>query len=303
MKRGAIIGIVAGAAVVVAAGAGAAWWLLRGETADQAAQRYVQALEEGGRAALEALLPHDAEITQVLDLFDGASARISDAKLSAPGDDNSFRADVTIGGAPGVVSFTLAQDSGAWRLAADYLGRLDVTTTIGGVTPGAAVQIGEVTVPVGQTPVLPAVYTVRAAPAGLLTGEATVPVTNEEPVTVDLEASLAPEATAIAQEQLDAYATACAQPATAVPAHCGLRVPWGADLTALSSLDFHIEKTPQVTLAADATSFAATGGVIVATARGTARSGGDGAFTYRADDWALYGDVTFEDDQMVLAGR
>lgn len=303
MKRGAVIGIVAGAVVVVAAGAGIAWWLLRGETAEQAAQRYVQALEEGDRATLEDLLPDDADRTQALDLFDGAAGRISDAQLSAPGDDNSFRADVMIDGQPAVVHFALAQDSGPWLLAADYLGTLDVTTSIGGVTPGAAVEIGEVTVPVGQTSVFPAVYTVRAAPTDLLTGEATVPVTNEAPVTVAVEASLTPEATALAQEQLDAYAAACTQPATAVPANCGLRVPWGADLSALSSLDFRIEQTPQVSLAADATSFAATGGVIVATARGTALSGGDGTFTYRADDWSLYGDVAFDGDQMVLAVR
>lgn len=303
VRRAAIVGIVAGAVVVVAAGAGVAWWLLRGETADQAAQRYVQALEEGDRAALEKLLPDDADHAQALDLFDGAAGRISDAQLSAAGDDDSFRADVMIDGQPGVVHFSLAQDSGPWLLAADYLGTLEVTTTIGGVTPGAAVEIGGVTVPVGQTQLFPAVYTVHAAPADILAGEATVAVTNEAPVTVMLEASLTPEATALAQEQVDAYAGACAQPATAVPPHCGLRVPWGADLTALSSLDFRVEKTPQVALAADATTFAATGGAIVATARGTARSGGDGTFTYRADDWALYGDVSFEDDQMVLAVR
>ncbi len=58
-----------------------------------------------------------------------------------------------------------------------------------------------------------------------------------------------------------------------------MKVPWGADLSALKSLDFRIEKTPQVTLGADATSFDATGGVIVATARGTSRGGGEGAFS------------------------
>src|SRR5690606_16690811 len=173
---GAVVGSVAGAVVVVAAGAGVAWWLLRGETADQAAQRYVQALEEGDRAALEKLLPDDADHAQALDLFDGAAGRISDAQLSAAGDDDSFRADVMIDGQPGVVHFSLAQDSGPWLLAADYLGTLEVTTTIGGVTPGAAVEIGGVTVPVGQTQVFPAVYTVHAAPADILAGEATVAV-------------------------------------------------------------------------------------------------------------------------------
>ncbi|HET8926807.1 MAG TPA: hypothetical protein VFN24_03155 [Microbacterium sp.] len=298
MKRGAIIGIVAGAVVVVAAGAGIAWWLLRGETVEQAAERYVQALEDGDRETLEGFLAGDDSRDHVLDLFDGASGHISAASVSPPLDDNSFRVEVTLDGQPGVIGFLLAQESGTWRLAADSLAQIDISSSL-----GDSAQVGGVTVPLGATLALPAVYPIAPAPADLLDGGVSVAVTNETPVSVNLEASLTPEATAIAQEQLDAYAAVCAEPVTAVPAHCGLRVPWGADLTALSSLDFRIEKTPQVTLAADATSFAATGGQIVATARGTARSGGDGAFTYRADDWSLYGDVMFEDDQMVLAVR
>ncbi len=90
---------------------------------------------------------------------------------------------------------------------------------------------------------------------------------------VSLSPSPTPEATGAAQAQLDAYADACTQPATTVPPNCGLRVPWAADLTALSSLAFRIDQRPVLVLSADARTFAATGGVVVATATGTTREG------------------------------
>ncbi|MFT4230916.1 MAG: hypothetical protein QM602_11570 [Microbacterium sp.] len=298
MKRGAIVGLAAGVVAVAAVGGGIAWSLLRHETAEEAAGRYVRALEEGDRDALAGFLADDPERDRLLAMFAGATGRISDATLSATGRDGGFRADVTIGDGQGVVFFALSDESGRWQLSADDLGTLEATTTV-----GDAVEIGGVPTSAGAVSLLPAVYPVAPAPAAVLSGGSTVAVTNEEPVTVEIEASLSPEAPALAQQQLDAYARACAAPATAVPSNCGLRVPWGADLTSLTSLDFRIEKTPQVVLAPDAASFAATGGVIVATARGAARAGGDDAFTYRADDWSFYGSVSFAGGEMVLSVR
>ncbi|MFT4220866.1 MAG: hypothetical protein QM611_10145 [Microbacterium sp.] len=297
MRRGAVIGIVVGAAVL-AAGGGLAWWLMHGESAADAAHRYVHALEEGDRDTLAGFLPDDADRDRLLDMFDGATGRVADAKLSAPASDGGFRAAVTIDGQPGVVLFMLDDSSGAWRLSGDYLGSLEATATIGN-----GVEIGGVAVAAGATTVLPAVYPVRASPVEILSGQATVAVTNERPVSVRVEASISPDATALAQAQLDEYAHQCARSATAVPPHCGLKVPWGADLASLTSLDFRIEQTPQVELAADAASFSATDGVIVATARGVARDGGEGEFTYRADDWSLRGSVRFDESGMVLAVR
>lgn len=302
MRRGGIIAIVAGAVLLAAGGAGAWWWLAsRPESPESAAQRYVTALEDGDRSTLAGFLADDAQRDVLLDAYAGASARIGDAKLSAPasqGDLQGFRADVTLDGAPGVVLFSLARSAGSWRLAGDYLATLDVTTTM-----GTQVAVGETVVDAGQVPLLPAVYVVHAAPTALLDGETTVAVTNEKPVTAAVTASLSPDATASAQQQLDAYARTCAAGGSEVPAHCGLKVPWGADLTELDSIAFRVEKTPRVVLSADATTFAATGGVIVATAKGPSRSGGDGSFTYRNDAWSMYGDARFDGGQLVLAVR
>lgn len=105
------------------------------------------------------------------------------------------------------------------------------------------------------------------------------------------------------QEQLDAYADACAEPAASVPEHCGIVVPWAADLAELSGIAFRIEQYPVVALSADGRSFDATGGVLVATATGTTRDGTPGAFTYRTDEWALRGDVSARDDRTILSVR
>ncbi|GAA2006371.1 hypothetical protein [Microbacterium ulmi] len=147
---------------------------------------------------------------------------------------------------------------------------------------------------------LPGAYSASASPTGLLSGATTVVVLPGGDDDVAVEASLSADATAKAQAQLDAYARACAQPADAVPANCGIRVPWAADLAGLDRIAFRIEQLPAVVLSPDARSFAATGGILVATASGTARDGTAGSFTYRADDWALRGTVAFAGDGMVL---
>ena len=116
--------------------------------------------------------------------------------------------------------------------------------------------------------------------------------------------STAPEdTTAAVQEKLDDYADACAAPATTVPAHCGIVVPWAADLAQLSAVAFRVETYPVVVLSADGRSFDATGGVLVATASGTTREGAPGSFTYRTDEWALRGDIAVEDGQTVVSVR
>lgn len=105
------------------------------------------------------------------------------------------------------------------------------------------------------------------------------------------------------QEQLDAYADACAATAAAVPEHCGIVVPWAADLAELSGVAFRIEQYPAVALSPDGRSFDATGGILVATATGTTRDGVATTFTYRTDEWALRGDVSVEDDRTTLSVR
>ena len=303
MKRGAVIGIVIGA-VVVAAGAGiAAWALTRPPAPSDVALTYLKALENGDAAtALDQTSADDEAAAQARTAFSGAAVRPADARVGGTREDAgtaTVEVAYALDGTDVAATLTLHQEDGGWRIS-DGLGAVAATATM-----GAAVAIGDLVVPTGGGPVrlLPARYDVVAAPTEVLTGSTTVDVAPGADVPAAVEASLSPDAIATVQAQVDAYAEACAQPATTVPANCGLKVPWGADLSTLTSLDFRIEKTPQVTLSADATSFDATGGAMVATARGTSRTGGNGAFTYRADDWALRGSVSFDGAQLVLAVR
>ncbi|GAA5197308.1 hypothetical protein [Microbacterium jejuense] len=105
------------------------------------------------------------------------------------------------------------------------------------------------------------------------------------------------------QEQVDAYADACAEPAAAVPGHCGIVIPWAADLAQLTSVAFRVEQRPTVAISADGGSFAATGGVLVASVTGTTRDGVAATFTYRTDAWTLRGDIDDEGDRIVVSVR
>ena len=190
------------------------------------------------------------------------------------------------------VFFVLGNDDGRWMLIGDYLASLEVAPVLSGTDApaGDSVWVGGALAPAG-TPValLPAEYGRRAAPRGLLSGRARSPSATTSRSPSRSRSSITPEATAAAQTQLDAYADACTQPAAAVPANCGLRVPWAADLATLTSIAFRIDQRPVLALAPDGRTFAATDGVVVATATGTTRAGATASFTYRADDWALRG--------------
>lgn len=296
MKRGAVIGIAAGALALVVAG-GAAWWLLsRPATAEQTAEAYLHALSTGDAAGVRGLLAQEPDgFDAIAASFQDADAYLQEYDFEVQ-DDDSVRAEGTLGGEPAVIGFTLTETGAGWRVDADYLATLDVTTTI-----GDAVRVGGALVPAGAVSLLPAVYTVEAAPAGLVDGSTSVVVTNAAPATAAVDASLSPDAAASIQEQLDAYIASCTQSAATVPAHCGIRVPWAADLATLASVSFRVDTAPVLALAPDARTFAATGGVLVATATGTTRDGSPGTFTYRADDWALRGTVEITGDTMTLA--
>ncbi len=297
MKRGIVIAVAAGVAAVLVGG-GILWWTLtRPPSAEDAAHAYLRALAEGDVDAVGEMLLDEPE--GLREAFAGASDHISadyELELTEESGATGGRARVELGGEAGTVSFGLSLVEGRWRLSGEYSATLTVTTSL-----GDSVRIGEALVPAGEpVQVLPAVYPVTAAPAGILTGEATAVVTNEAPVEVTLSAALSPAATTLAQEQLDAYAEACTQPSSTVPANCGIRVPWAADLATLDGIAFRVERLPGVVLASDVRSFAATGGVVVATATGTTRDGTATSVTYRADDWSLRGSVALTGDEMVL---
>lgn len=308
MKRGTIVGLAVGGVAVVAIAASAWWFLTRPQSAEDVARAYLDALAAGDYAAIEALRAEPLEDAVVEEAFAGASSRIAEARVvdvaEQDGGVAGVHAQVELGGEPHDLSFTLEQTDGQWVLGGDDLGLLQVSTTLAGVPVGDSVWIGDALAPAGtDVLLLPAEYPIGAAPRGILTGTATAVVVPGQPATVDLEASLSPEATARAQEQLDVYLDACAAPAAEVPSNCGIRVPWAADLTSLTSIAFRIDERPVLVLSADGTRFDATGGVIVATATGASRAGGTGSVTYRADDWAVRGAVRFKGDEMVLAVR
>lgn len=302
MKRPAVIGLVAAAALLVAGG-GLAWWLLtRPPGPDETARAYLEALAAGdGERALSLTIGLDDASIDRAGALAGAEELVTDAVLESVGSIEAGEPRATVrfmlDGEERSASYGLVEEDGRWLVAADGLGTLESSTTL-----GDAVLVGGVRVPVSaRAALLPAVYAVDAAPAGILTGATTAVVLPGEASVAAVEASVAPEATTLAQARIDAYAAECARPAAAVPDSCGLRVPWAADLVILDAITFRIEQTPQVLLSPDLRTFAATDGVIVATASGATRDGASGSFTYRADDWALRGTIALTPDGMQLA--
>lgn len=308
MKRGAVIGIVGGAAALAAAIAVAVWWFSsRPQTPDAAARAYLDALETGDYSAIDGLLdePVDAHVEAA---FASAAAYAQDARVVTIAEAGQgrmqVRAQAEIDGEPHELAFALTSSSEGWNVAPDSLPTLRVEATLaGGPGLGDSAWIGEALVPTGtEVVLLPAVYEVAAAPRGILSGTAVATVATPD-TTVALDTTIASDAASIAQQQLDAYLDTCAAPATDVPENCGIRVPWAADLTSLERIAFRIDEYPALVLSPDGTRFDATDGVIVATATGDARTGGSEAFTYRAEDWAVRGEVTFTGDELVLAVR
>ncbi|HWL77438.1 hypothetical protein [Microbacterium sp.] len=305
MTRGAVIGIAAGAVVAVAASA-TLWWVLARPSAptgpEDVAREFLAALEaRDGTRAVELVVDHEADAADIADAYDAAAATLESWTIESvsAGDEGSARAEVRfeLADEPRDAAFGLVETPDGWRIDLDALGTLAATTTI-----GDSVAVGDVVFPAGEPyPLLPAQYAVAPAPRGLLEGETIVVVLPGDTADAVVEASVSPQATERAQAQVEEYARACAELADAVPASCGLRVPWAADLATLDSIAFRIERMPQLTLSPEATAFDATGGVVVATATGTTRDGATASFTYRADDWALRGTVSFEGDEMVLA--
>jgi hypothetical protein len=308
VKRGTIIALAGGIVAVIAIVAGVWWFFGRAQGPEATASAYLDALEAGDYDAIQALRPEPDDDSVLEGAFAGASAYVTDARVIELTEQKEgvavVEAEAQLGGDTHRFSFTLEQSGGRWLLSGDDKGVLTATATVGGAAAGDSVRIGETLAPAGvDVPLLGAEYQVAPAANGVLTGSGLGTVVPGETTSVEIEAALSPDATTLAQDQLDVYLDECAAPASEVPANCGIRVPWAADLTSLDSIAFRIDERPVLALSADATTFDATGGVIVATATGPSRAGGTGSFTYRADDWAVRGDVRFEGGQMVLAVR
>lgn len=302
MRRAAAIGIAVGAGAVVVLGLGVSIFAAsRPASPSDVAMEYLTALASGdAEAALAVTAVHDEPADEAIAAYASVSDRMSDPRvISAAGgaEDARVTVEYTLAGERRESTLHLAatQDDG-WRIL-DAVGQVTPNATI-----GDSVAIGDLVLPAGDAvALLPGRYEVEPLPLGFVSGAASVDIEPGVEHELEIAASLTAEATVAAQEQLDAYIAACTVRASAVPDACGLRVPWAADLATLTSVAFRVEQQPVVELSADGTTFAATGGRVVATASGTARDGGAGAFTYRDDDWALRGTVAFQGNEMVLA--
>lgn len=301
MKRGPLIAVVA-AGVVLLAVAGLVLWLLQRPPGPQAvAEDYLRALAGGDAdTALDLVASDSLDSSLIEAAFAGATATLSDATVtgvSEDGDTATASITYTIDSTSGSGELMLQQTPTGWKVAPDGLGTVTITSTL-----GDAAAIGTAVFGVNEPVLLlPALYEIDAAPVGILTGALTVAVAPGSAATAALQPQLSDTALETASAQVQAYVDACTAPADAVPENCGIRVPWAADLATLTSLSFRVETAPTLAFAEDLSSFAATGGVLVATASGTTRDGAPGTFTYRSDGWSLRGGMVFSGNQLVLS--
>mgnify|MGYP003450251726 FL=1 len=328
-RRTSAIVAAAVVAIVAIVGGFVAWsFISRPSGAAETAGAYLAALERGDGVAASALsAPQAAGETAVeFGALDDATEWISAARvetITEAGTDATATATFTLAATQHSVTMTLSNRSGAWLVTDAPATTLRATSTM-----GAGIEIGDVAVPfddaaaagadaataagtgtetetkaathAATVALLPGVYEVTAAPAGLLEGAREVVVTGADSLDVTLQPTLGAAALTAADAQLATYLAACTAPATAVPLDCGIRVPWAADLASLTRLTFRIDKAPTLALAPDGSGFAATGGTLVATAVGVDDGGGAASFTYRDSEWALRGSVGFTIDALTL---
>lgn len=290
-----LIGGAAGFAVIAA---GLWFWqsTARQPTPEEAALGYLHALESGdadGVAATGVTVSATA-----LDAFESATALIEEAAVKTVREhDDSADVDVVfrLDGEKHTARLKLIPVDGRWSVDESGLGTLTAESTI-----GADVSIGQATAPVNEEiALLPATYSVAAAPSALLSGESTVQMLPGAAATAAVVAELRPEATATAQTQLDDHLKTCTAPGSEVPDGCGIRIPWGMEFGEVTEIGYRIDESP--TIALTPTGFTAEGGVLVATVTGTGLDGAARTVTYRTESWNLRGDASFTADGLLLS--
>lgn len=306
--------MLAGSAVVALLAAGAVTLLVAqggsGDSPEDAAIDYLRALESGDAEAVEATgleLP-DA----VAAAFEAATDRPQDgtveaegsgAESSRAGDGDSVTVPISyaLDGRRTEARLTVTHDGRRWVPdAASALGSVRLSSSI-----GSFIEIGDAVLSADRpVALLPGSYRLAAAPGDLLAGSVAVDVAPGATVEAALDPELRPEATEAAQRRLDAHLATCTETrdgadAGIPPEHCGLRIPWGADLAGVSGIRFRVEQPPAVTL--DGDGFVADGGVLVATVSGAGHDGAERSVTYRTENWTVRGDVTFTADGIELS--
>ncbi|MFF7291899.1 hypothetical protein ACFY9N_05130 [Microbacterium sp. NPDC008134] len=291
--------VIAAAAVVLLVVAGLIIWQSssRSDSAENAAEAYLRALESGERSAVEAtgIVVSD----EALLAFDSAESLVSDATVTSvdeTGSQATARVSFVLGDAAHEAVLTLARSDGRWIPDDSGLAAVTVSQTV-----GTAVSIGEAVFETSEPlSLLPAAYTVAVAPAAYLSGSIGVVALPGATDETAIEASFRPDATDAVQQRLDELLQEC-EAETALPSDgCGVRIPWGTELRAVDDVAFRIETLPTVVLADDGTSFTASGGELVATLTGTAHDGTERTTTYRSENWAVHGEVSFAGNETTL---
>ncbi|MFK0401750.1 hypothetical protein ACIQTT_05420 [Microbacterium sp. NPDC090225] len=270
----------------------------RADSAEDAAHAYLRALESGESSAVQGT---GVEVSdEALQAFDGADSLVSEAtviSVDQTGSSATAHVSFVLGETEHEADLALVRSDGRWVPDGSGLAEVTVSTTV-----GSAVSIGDTVLEASDAlSLIPAVYTVAAAPTAYLTGSIAVVALPGATDHVEVDASLRPEATEAAQERLDELLEACAAE-TALPADgCGIRIPWGTEFRTVDDAAFRIETMPTLVLTDDGASFTATGGKLVATLTGTAHDGSaPRTTTYRSENWAVRGDVAFSGDEMTL---
>jgi hypothetical protein len=292
--------VIAGAVGIVVLAAGLWLWqsAIRSPTPEEAARDYLHALESGDADTVVASGVVVSPTT--LDAFEGATGLIDDGEVIRVRDGSdgvSAAAEVSfvLDGQTHTAQLTLGIVEGRWSVDATGLGTLTAESTI-----GSDVAIGDTIVPTGTAvSLLPATYTVAAAPTTMLEGESPVQVLPGAKAATAVDAAVRPEATAVAQAQLDEILEACTAAGTDVPDGCGIRIPWGTEFREVDGIRYRIDEPPVITLMP--TGFTAEGGTLVATVTGTGQNGEALTTTYRTASWSLRGDVAFTADDLVLS--
>ncbi|MFT4235871.1 MAG: hypothetical protein QM607_12860 [Microbacterium sp.] len=300
MKRRSIV--LLGAAVLVVAGGVATVAVMtntREPSPRDAAGAFVDALAAGDSDGVRALLDDPDEIDQATwDAFDAATTYPSQAEVTEV-DAQETTADVTASALfdvdrPLEFTFTLTKDGDSWAVDAPPLTEAALSSTLGDF-----VSIHDVTLPSGTIELLPAIYDVTAWPSEYTEGSATVVAVGDS-TTAEVEATLSAAVEQDAKAALVDHLADCSSTSDTVATSCGIVLPWPADLASLDQVAYRVDTDPEITVDLDQALFQATGGALTATATGTLPNGQPGEFTYRIDNWSIYGSIALDADGVAL---
>ena len=306
MKRPAKIAL-AGVGVLAAGALVAGYWFfVRELTAEDVAERYLDALVSGDAGAVRSVLADpDTVPEQTWTAFEAASAHPDEASLTGietTEDTARAQATVSLGADAYEIAFDLAKtDPDGWRIAEAPLTEVAVSSSHG-------TWIGLDGEPVSldggsaSLSLLPAAYTVSGWPSAYLEGESViVPGLDDSATSVELDPSFTEQAQSDAEAQLTAYLEACLEPADDVDQGCGMVIPWPADLAEASEIVYRADAMPEIAVDLDAGTFQATGGAVAATVRGSLADGTESEFSYRTDDWSVYGSVAADGEGLLIS--